>query len=82
MKENLPEFLSVWISLNKPINWYNVSPFNFITPKLKRIKGNESKNLPPNAKTIAKIIEKIKIEILTIFESLFVDELAINFSNK
>ena len=46
------------------------------------IKGNESKNLPPNAKTIAKIIEKIKIEILTIFESLFVDELAINFSNK
>jgi hypothetical protein len=59
-----------------------VSPFNFIIPKLKRIKGNESKNLPPNAKTIAKIIEKIKIEILTIFESLFVDELAINFSNK
>ena len=82
MKENLLEFLSVWISLNKAINWYNVSPFNFIIPKLKRIKGNESKNLPPNTRTIAKIIEKIKIEILTIFESLFVDELAINFSKK
>jgi len=41
-----------------------------------------SYNYPPNAKTIAKIIEKIKIAILTIFESLFVDELAINFSNK
>tara|TARA_Y100000590_G_C15452022_1_gene913085 strand:- start:709 stop:888 length:180 start_codon:yes stop_codon:yes gene_type:complete len=59
-----------------------VSPFNFTIPKLKRIKGNESKNLPPNAKIIAKIIDKIKIEILTIFESLFVDELAINFSKK
>jgi hypothetical protein len=59
-----------------------VSPFNFIIPKLKRIKGNESKSLPPNAKTIAKIIEKINIEILTIFESLFADELAIDFSNK
>ena len=82
MKENLPEFLSVWISLNRPINWYNVSPFNFITPKLKRIKGNESKNLPPKANIIAKIKAEIKINILTKFEILFVEALAMNLRSK
>ena len=49
LKENLPEFLNVWINLNKPINWYRVKPLSLIIPRLKRIKGRENKSLPPKA---------------------------------
>ena len=51
-------------------------------PRLSKIKGKESKNLPPNANKIAKINEIIKIENLTILLIFLVEAFGINLSNK
>mgnify|MGYP001222425341 CR=1 FL=1 len=59
-----------------------VKPLSLIIPKLRRISGNESKNLPPNANTAAKSNDKIKIENLTILLNFFVEAFAINLNNK
>ena len=56
LKENLPDCLSVWISLNNENNWKIDKPFNFTRAKLRRVRGNVSKILPPIANTTAKII--------------------------
>ena len=82
LKENLPEFLSVFISLNKAISWKSVKPFSLTIAKLKSISGKLNKNLPANARNIAKITEIIKIETLTVLDSFFTDVLTINFNNK
>jgi len=50
--------------------------------KLIRTNGRDNKNLPPNANNNAKIIDMIKIEVLTDFVIFFEGTLAINFNNK
>ena len=80
MKENLPEFLNVWINLNKPISWYKVKPLSLIIPRLKSIKGRESKILPPKANNKANKIDIIKIIKRTVFEIFFAEALAISRS--
>ena len=81
-KENLPEFFKVCINLNNPISWKIVSPFNLIIPRLSKIKGKESKNLPPTANKTAKANEVIKIKILTNLLIFLVEAFAIYLSNK
>ena len=80
LKENLPDFFSVWISLNKPTSCHKVKPLSLIIPRLKSTIGIENKNLPPKANNKANNIEIIKIIKRTVFEIFFAEVLAISRS--
>ena len=71
LNENLPLLLSVWISLKRDINWKIDKPFNFKRAKLANVSGNVSKNLPPIANKIAKIINPKIIINLRLFDIFF-----------
>ena len=81
LKENLPDFLKVWINLNKENNWKIDKPFNFNIAKLASVSGKVSKNFPPTANSKATRSNPIKVNILTLFEIFFAEEVA-NFFNK
>ena len=82
LKENLPDFLRVWINLKSEISWKIDRPFNFKSARLTKVRGKVNKNLPPIANKIAKMINPIIIKILMLFD-IFLDEiLLINFNRK
>ena len=57
-------------------------PFNFNRARLAKVRGKVSKNLPPIANKIAKIINPKIIKTLRLFD-IFLDEIfVINFSRK
>tara|TARA_Y100000590_G_C15265172_1_gene842818 strand:+ start:64 stop:303 length:240 start_codon:yes stop_codon:yes gene_type:complete len=70
------------MSLNKPIIWYKVRPFNFIIPKLNKSSGNDRINLPAIKNNIANMTEKIKINILNPFDIFFADVFAMYLNIK
>ena len=82
LKENLPDLLKVWISLNRDINWKIDKPFNFNNARLANVKGNDNKNLPPTAKRIAVITNPITNKILKLFDIFFEEILLINFNKR
>ena len=57
VNKNLPDRLSVCISLNKEKIWKKESPLSLTKAKLKSVKGNVSKIFPPTANKIANIIK-------------------------
>ena len=57
-------------------------PFNLTMAKLNRVNGKLSKNLPPNANSIAKVIAPKKIAFLICFDIFLEDVFAINFNRK
>mgnify|MGYP003329051835 CR=1 FL=1 len=60
----------------------NETSFNFNSARLAKVRGNVSKNLPPIANKIAKIISPIIIKNLSVFD-IFLDEILVtNFSKK
>ena len=79
---NLPDLLTVWMSLNKPISWNIENPFNLTIAKLNKVRGRLSKNLPPKANKIAKNTEPKKINLRNFFDIFFEDVFAINFNIK
>ncbi len=81
LKENLPDLLKVWISLNNEINCKIDKPFNFNKAKLTNVSGNVSKNLPPIANNIASKSSPIMTGILKLFETFF-EGMVENFFNK
>ena len=80
LKENLPEFLKVWINLKSDINWKIDKPFNFNNAKLAKVRGKVNKNLPPIANKIAKIINPKIIINLRPLDIFFDEILLINLS--
>ena len=80
LKENLPDLLKVWISLNNEINLKIDKPFNFNSAKLASVKGSVSKNLPPIANNMASKNKPIINSILTLLE-IFFEETLVNFFN-
>ena len=80
LKENLPDLLKVWISLNNEISWRIDRPFNFNNAKLASVKGSVSKNLPPIANNMANKNKVIINRILTLLE-IFFEETVVNFFN-
>ena len=56
LKENLPDFLSVWISLNKEKIWIIERPLSLTKARLISVSGNVSKIFPPIANIIAKMV--------------------------
>ena len=82
LKENLPDCLRVWISLNNENNWKTDNPLSFTKAKPKRVNGKVSKILPPTANIMAK---KIRINIennLTLFDIFFENTLLNHFIKK
>ena len=79
---NLPDLLTVWMSLNKPISWNIENPFNLTIAKLNKVRGKLSKNLPPKANKIAKNIEPKKINLRNSFDIFLGEVFAINFNIK
>jgi len=59
-----------------------VSPFNFIIPRLNKINGKDSKNLPAKASKIASSNDPKKINTLNALDIFFVGALAISLNNK
>ena len=57
-------------------------PFNLIIAKLSRVNGKLSKNLPPKANNIAKVIPPKKITFLICFDIFLKDVFAINLNKK
>ena len=57
-------------------------PFNFNSARLAKVRGNVSKNLPPIANRIAKIINPTIIETLRPFDIFFDETLLINLNRK
>ena len=82
LKENLPEFLSVWISLYSDNNWIKDKPFNFTNARLARVNGRVNKNFPPIANKIAKAINPNIIRNLRPFEIFFEEILVIKRNRK
>ena len=81
LNENLPEFLSVWINLNKPISWNIEKPFNLTIARLNRVSGKLSKNFPPKANKIARHIDPKKINFLR-FLDIFLEDVFVNDFNR
>ena len=81
LKENLPEFLKVWINLYREINWKIDIPFNFKRARLARVNGKVSKNLPPIANKTANIIKIINKNTLKPLE-IFFDATRVKSLNK
>ena len=70
------------MSLNSENNWKIDKPFSFTKAKLKRVKGNVSKILPPTANITAKKMS-INIEnILTLFDIFLEKTLLHHFIKK
>jgi len=59
------------MSLNKENNCKIDKPFNFTKAKLKSVKGNVNKILPPTANMIAKIIKINKVNNLMFLDNFF-----------
>ena len=57
-------------------------PFNFNKARLAKVRGKVSKNLPPMANKIAKIINPRIIKNLRFFDIFLDDTLLINLSRK
>ena len=80
--ENLPEFLRVWINLNKEINWNKDSPFNFNKAKLASVNGKVNKNFPPIANNTANNNSTTNNKIRKPLEIFFDETFVKNFIKK
>ena len=69
------------MSLNKENNCKTDKPFNFTKAKLKSVKGNVNKILPPTANMIAKII-RTNIMNNLIFLDTFFEKTPLHHFNK
>ena len=81
LKENLPEFLKVWINLYREINWKIERPFNFKSAKLASVKGRVNKTFPPIANNTAKTANIINNKILKPLD-IFFDATPVKYLSK
>ena len=81
LKENLPDFLNVWINLKRDISWNIDRPFNLSNAILAKVNGRVNKNLQPIANKIAKITNPNIIKNLRPFE-IFLEEMLVIKRNR